>query len=110
MARYEELKSVNTSEGLQNLIIHANVITEGLFVRMLLFSVFMIIWLGGYFASLRISGRANLSSGFAVAGYVTLLVTMALSIVNGMVDITSMVIVASVCFIGTLWFLFDNKD
>ena len=106
---YPELNSVNTSQGLQTLFVYVNDITNGLFSRMFLTSLFVIIMVGSYFSRERMSGKGDWISSFAVAGYITFGAAIIMSFIPGMIDNLSIVICLAIAFIGTLWLLL-SKD
>lgn len=106
---YQTLDQVNTSEGIHTLLVYANSVVP-VFTPLVLFGLFMVTFLGSYFARLRFNnGEANLSSSFAVAGFFVAVVSTFMSFIPGLINLTTMVTCYGVALIGFLWLVIDNK-
>ncbi len=100
---YETLAERNVSEGFQTLFVYVNDVTGGVFTNTLLFSLFVVTFLGSYFAQKRLSTDPNLAMSFAVSGYFVTGLALILSLIPGMVNILSVIICIAVSILGTLW-------
>ncbi|GAG75545.1 unnamed protein product, partial [marine sediment metagenome] len=76
--------SGNTSEGVQTLFAYVADVVP-LFIPFLLISLFMIILLGSFFSQRRLSGRAHFAGSFAVAGYVTFIAAISLTLMENVI-------------------------
>jgi|TARA_R100001530_G_C4292979_1_gene148502 hypothetical protein len=108
---YPTLADVNTSEGMHVIFTYANDITGGLLVNATLFAFFVIIMMSTYFSQQRVSGKGDMPSSFAVAGYLTGGLAILFSLIPNFINTTSVVMVIVIATIGTLWlFLSRGKD
>jgi len=108
---YTEYSSVNASEGLQVLFVYANDVTNGLFINLFLFALFLITMMGSFFASKRTTGQGNLAVSFAVAGFFVAGASIILSLIPNMVNIFTVIISIVVAVIGVLWlYLADSSN
>jgi len=109
---YKEFSDVNASEGVQTLFVYVNEVTNGLFSAMLLFSLFMIILLATFFSAKRTSGGedANFPASFAIAGFITASAAIVMSFVDGLMNITTLVVAIVVSTVGLVWLFFPNKE
>lgn len=106
---YTEYSTVNASEGFQTIFVYVNDVTSGLFSNMLLFGLFVITFLGSFFASKRQTGSGNFAMSFAVAGYFVFGASLIMTLVANLVNIATVVICFAVAVGGTLWFYFGDK-
>lgn len=107
---YTSFSTVNASEGLQTIFVYVNDVTSGLFSNMLLFTLFLVTFLGSFFASKRQTGSGNLAMSFAVAGYFVFGASLIMLLVPNLVNVGSVVICLVVAIVGTLWFYFGDKS
>ncbi len=108
---YQTLDAVNTSQGIHMVFVYVNDITSGLFSRLLLFSFFLILAIGSYFAQKRSTGKGDLPSSFAIAGFLTSTAAIIMSFVDGLINTYDIVIVFSATFLFVLWlFMSSNKE
>ena len=103
MVHYQEFSEINASEGLQTLFIYVNDVTDGLFINLFLFALFLITMFGSFFSSKRLTGKGDMSISFAVAGYFTSGLALILSLITGMINIFTIIIVIGIAIIGTIW-------
>jgi drug/metabolite transporter (DMT)-like permease len=106
----ELLANRNMSEGLHVLFVYINDVTHGLFIRLTLFSIFMIILMGLYMNQKRSTGTGDFPASFSVAGFITLIVSVLLRLIEGLVDGYSFAVVIIISVIGVLWLLFGRKE
>ena len=71
---YPTIAEFDLSKGLHVLFIYANEISGGIFVPMMLFSFYMIVLLGTYFAQKNTTGKGDIPVSMAVAGFLITLV------------------------------------
>jgi len=108
---YETINSRNLSEGLHIPLVYVNDITNGLFVNLFLFVIFMAVLFGTFFSAKRISGDSNLVSSFAIAGYVTSGAAIIMSLIPNLIPLYVVIITIVISLIGTIWLFFQNiKD
>ena len=108
---YPTLADVNTSEGMHVIFTYANDVTGGLLVNATLFAFFVIIMMSTYFSQQRVSGKGDMPSSFAVAGYLTGGLAILFSLIPNFINTTSVVMVIVIATIGTLWlFLSRGKE
>lgn len=81
-----------------------------LFIPLTLFAFFMVIFLGGVFSQRRQEGRGDIAMWFSIAGYITSTVTLLMFLVDGLINLTTVMIVLSVTFGGALWFLTTKEQ
>ena len=105
---YPTIDSVNTSAGMHTLYIYANDVVP-IFTPMILFGLFMVMLLGSYFAQIRMRGDANFSASFAVAGFFISVVATFMSLIPGMINLTTMVVCYGLAMIGFLWLVLDKN-
>lgn len=106
---YTEYSSVNASEGFQEIFIYVNDVTSGLFSNMLLFSLFVITFLGSFFASKRQTGQGSMAVSFAVSGYFVFGASLLMLLIPNLVNVGSVVICFVVAIIGSLWLYFGDR-
>lgn len=80
-----------------------------IFTPMLLFALFTIVLLATYFSQRRTTGRGDFFASFSVAGYFTVVVAFLMSLVDGLIDITTLSIVVVIAIIGTILLLISKK-
>ena len=76
---------------------------------MLLFSLFIIILLGTFFSSKRLGNDGDFAASFAVAGFITAIVAIVLSLMPGMIDTYVTVITFIVAIIGVMFLYFSKR-
>lgn len=110
---YPMITDMNMTQGLQVPLCYANNVTGGLFVRLLLFAVWIIFVVGGYFIQKRSVGTGDLPSSLAVGGFVTSVFAILLRLVqyNGtscLVDGWTLSITIVIAGISVLYLLFSR--
>ena len=108
MAWYTEFRDFrNDTVGLQRMFLYA-ADTVPLFTPLILVALFLIVALGSFYSQTRLGGRGDFWSSFAIAGYVISVVAAVMTLVDGLIDLNTLVIVFAVTIIGTL-LLFISK-
>jgi len=98
----------NTSEGIQVLFLYVASIVP-IFIPLLLFSFFIIMALGSYFAQIRLRGRGNFVASAAVASYITAIIAIFMTLQPGLIDTFTLSVTIIVAILTTFW-LFVSKE
>jgi len=106
---HESITNINMTEGFHTIFIYVNNATRGLFIRMLLFSIWIIFAFGSYFIQKRTTGKGDFPASVAIAGFVTAVTAILLRMVAGLVDTASFWVSMIMAIIGIAW-LFLAKD
>ena len=106
---YELISNRNMTQGFHIIFIYVNDITGGLFIRMFLFSIWIIFAMGSYFLQKRHTGMGDFPMSIAIAGFVTSIIAILLKLIPGMLDLLTLAVVLIVSVISVLWFLFSHK-
>jgi hypothetical protein len=103
---YKTLEEFNVTNA-DDLFSYMNVVWPG-FTPILLFSFWIIIVLGSYFAS-KVAGKEKIQVSIAVASFLTFLLSMILTLKEGAINISTLVITFTVMIISVAWLLL-SKD
>lgn len=82
-----------------------------IFIPMMLMSIFFIVALATHFTQLRTRGYSNFTTSLAVAGYLTAVVTVILSMIPDLVNgyvLTATIVIAIIC--TALMFVGRERD
>lgn len=107
MPRYKELSEVNTSAGIHELFIYAAEVVP-IFIPLVLFALFIISCLGSFFAQKRLTGRASFPASFAVGGFITLLVAFMMTLIDGLINTSTLIVTLLVAMVGIFWLIFSR--
>lgn len=100
--------SVNVTKGLDSLV--GYVATEvDIFTPMLLFTFFMIVFLGGMYKQKKDEARMEAAPWFAIAGFLTFGLALIMAMTTDWITIRTLVITLSVSIAGAVWYL-TTKD
>ena len=105
---YKSITDYNMSAGLQVPFVYVNDVTGGLFIKLLLVSIWLIFSIGSYFIQKRSVGTGDFPMSLAVAGFVTSVIAILLRLIPNLVDGLSLAIVIIVTGISILYFLFSR--
>jgi multidrug transporter EmrE-like cation transporter len=105
----EQITSRNMSEGLHVLFIYINDITNGVFMQILLFSIWSIVVFGIYFAQKRDSTAGDFPMALAVGGVITVVFATLMRLIDGLLDPITYTITIVVALISVIFFFF-SKD
>lgn len=72
--------------------------------------VFMVIMLGGFFNEQRRRGEGSIAQWSAIAGYITLLLAIFISLSEGLVSPTILGSILAVSLISTVWFMMSKNS
>ena len=103
--------NITNATGLDGILVNLASNVPQLFPMILLFE-FLVIGLGGSFATSRKTGYTNLLMWFAIAGLVTSTSAFILFLVDGIIPLTilSIVVAISILFAGLFILLGDNQQ
>jgi len=106
---YRELSDVNTTPGVHTLFVYVAEI-EPIFVPLFLFSFFIILLLASYFSQRRLMNKADFPSSFAVAGYATFMLALAMSLIEGLISPFILTVTVVISIAGTVWLFLPKED
>jgi len=108
---YELITTRNLSKGLQEIPLYINDVSGGLFMKLVLASVWLICVFGSYFMQKKINnGVADFPGSLAVGGFVTIVVATLLMLIPGLVDSLTYVVILIIGGISVLYFLFSKNN
>jgi len=102
------LDSVNTSAGIHTLLTYSADVVP-IFIPLTLFAFFLISCVGSYYASVRISNTGDFPASFAAAGFITSLLATSMSLIPGLINLTTLISVFGVTILGVLWLFFSRN-
>ncbi len=79
------------------------------FIPMVLFALFSITLMATFFSQKRLSGKGDFFASFAVAGYFVSIVAFFMTLVDGLINLPTLVICFSIALVGSI-FLLIGKD
>lgn len=84
---------------------------EPIFIPMVLFGFFIIVLVGSFYSSKRLSmGGGDFSVAFAVAGFTTFLVSLVMTLIDGLINPFTVIICLIVAMLGVLFLFFSKKE
>jgi len=83
-------------------------LVEHIFMPLLLFTVFIIALLASYFSQTRLRGRGDFWASFAAAGYFVVILAFVMSLMEGLINSTTLIITISVAVVGTILLLLSR--
>ena len=108
---YKLITEVNLTQGLHMIPVYINDVSNGLFMKLVLTSIWIICVFGSYFLQKKANnGIANFPASLAVGGFVTMVSASVLIIIPGLVDALSFAVVMIIGAISILWFLFTPNN
>ena len=99
---YPTISDYNMTEGIPSVFRLAAETVPGLF-PMFLSMVFLAICLGTYFTQNRLYGKGDFPVSFSVAGFVTSILALLLSLITGVIPTFVIVICMSLTVVGVIW-------
>lgn len=85
-----------------------------IFIPMLLFTFFVIVSVGSYMGQIRIFGRGSFSQSFAVASYVTTIAAFVISLIPGLLEgatqMMVMGILIGITILSSIMLLMPTRD
>lgn len=104
------INQINMTEGIGQVFLYVNNVTYGLFINMVLFSIWCIVTFGIYFVDKKTGRNGSLSKSLAASAFVLIVSTILLSLIHGMVPPYTWPIVIVVGVISILMFLFSSNN
>lgn len=99
----------NSTAGLEQLVIYeAGQIP--ILVPLMLFFIYISILAGGYFSQQRRLGKGSFPMWSAIAGYVTTSGAMVLFMIQGIINLETLVILFIITIACTMWFLLTRDE
>jgi len=105
---YQEMSSFNVT-GAHGIFTYV-ADTVPIFFPLTLFALFIIVLLGTYFSQRNSTGRADIFSSLAVAGYFVSLVALIMSLVGGLIQPMVVIICFTVSIITTIILLLNKAS
>ncbi len=106
---HELITERNMTEGLHILFIYINDVTNGVFMRILLFAIWCIVVFGIYFAQKKDSTAGDFPMALAVGGVVTVVFATLMRLIEGLLDPVTYAITIVVALVSVIFFFF-SKD
>lgn len=104
MTQYPGLDTVqNSTTDISQLLVYVNHVTSGAFGPLMLYSFFLVVFVSGYFAQKRFTGRPKPDTAWLVAGFVTFGLALIMSMQPGLLHWTNIVVTAILAAIGLFW-------
>ena len=104
MSHYTTFQEFNQT-GLAGLLTYPAAVVPA-FIPMLLFAIFSITFMGTFFGQARISGRSgDFFSSFAVAGFFIAIMSILMTLVQGLISIPTVTICIGISVISALLLL-----
>jgi F0F1-type ATP synthase assembly protein I len=99
----------NMSDGMDNALV--GIAGEvSIFIPMFLFFVWLVIFLGGSQSQKRRTGSADMGMWATVSSLAVLMITLALTITSGLVNMLTLVIVVIVTILSGAWLFLDRTN
>ena len=106
---YPLITSYNLSEGMHIPFVYVNQITGGIFINMLLISIWLIFAMGSYFMTKQRMGVGDFPQSIAVAGFVTTTFAFLLRMIPNLVSGGALIICFVISAISVVIFLFSRE-
>ncbi len=84
-------------------------LVEVIFVPLFLFTMFVIALLTTYFSQVRSKAPADFIASFAAAGYFTVIVALVMSLIDGLINSTTLVVTIAIAVVGTFLLLLSRR-
>ena len=105
---YQTLQEANVT-GLDGVFAYSASVVP-ILPALILFGIFLVVTLGSFFALRKQMGTANFAASFAVGGFVTAIVAIWFSLLDGFVGLTTVVVCVAIDILGFIWLIFSEKD
>lgn len=104
---YETFSQFNKT-GIDQMFVYAAEVVP-IFIPFFLFSFYIIIVLASYFSSKRLGSDGDLAASFAVAGFATFILALVMTLIEGLIKTTTVIIVLVVSITGVLFLYFSKR-
>lgn len=99
----------NFTEGLDQLFFYT-ASQVPIFLPMVLFGLFMVVMLGGFFTQQRQTGKGDITMWMAIGGYITTGAAFILSLIEGLLSLQTVIIILVITiFLTTLYLLSRDR-
>ncbi len=105
---YQTFEQFNNTQGLAGVFVYATTVVPA-FTPLLLFTFFVILMFGSYIVPKNLTGKGDFAASFAVAGYVTTILALLMSLVDNLINIQTIIAFIVVAVLGTTWLYFSRK-
>lgn len=109
MPTYTLPNFTGNSSGLSDIFIYTSQQVPFLPVGILIF-VYIIIVAGGYFSQERKTGYGNFPMWMAIGGLITTFSSYLLFMIDGLVNLYTIIILTIITIISALWFLISKNE
>lgn len=106
----ELLNQRPVEQGFHIILIYLNDITQGLFMNLLLFSVWCITCFSIYYGQKKLRGKGDISMAVATAGFITAITATLFIMIPGLINGWVYGICLSVAGLGVLFFLSTKNE
>lgn len=106
---HELITERNLNEGIHQLLLYLNDVTHGIFIIMMIVTIFMVFLLSSYFISLRTRGVADFPASLSVAGFVTSVVAILLRLIPGLINGFVLLAILITTMLSVLWLLSSRE-
>lgn len=107
---YASITSYNMTNGFQTIFVYVNDVSGGIFINLLLFIIWFSVTVSIYFAQKKSTAQGDLPMALATGGFVTIIVTILLNLVPGLVHQLTYFIVFVAATFSVFWFLSHKKE
>ncbi len=90
--------------GIDGVLVYVATI-EPLFTQLVLFGFFLVGFLGSMFSQWRLRNRTDFVASFFAGAFVTLIVAVLMSLIDGLISTFTLIIVSIVTIISLVWLL-----
>ena len=98
----------NFSVGLdQTLVYISNEVTS--YIPLILTSIFFLIFISGYYIQKRTEGFGSVTTWFAVSSWITFVVALLMTLVDGLINAPTVLITLALAFIGVILLIFGRE-
>ena len=100
----------NLTKGIQEVPIYVNEITDGIFMKLVLASIWIIAVIGSYYIQKKSGSQPDFHSCVAVGGFILMMSAIILRLIPGFVDGLTLAVTIIIGLVSILWFLFAPNN
>ncbi len=105
---YQTFEQFNNTQGLAGVFVYAATIVPA-FTPLMLIAFFLVVAFGSYIIPKNLTGKGDFAASFAVAGYVTTIVAILMSLIDNLINRETLMAFIIVAVLGTTWLYFSRK-
>lgn len=106
---YELLTNRNLNAGFHVPFVYLNDITNGLFIQLFLFAIWVIVSMGIYFNQQRNTGSGDLPVCLSVGGFITTITAVLLRLVPNLLSKYDLGVVIFLTVLSVAWLFFSKE-